>query len=113
VKRTPPPPPPCKSVRPWLEANLGKGCLAPFTGTDAKALAAAVHIIELYAYHPALSLIDAFGKVVRCMQPHCQEMAYHAIAHVMDWSNRSEIWVKAGLPEFSPRKCVHEPREGA
>ena len=102
------PKPPCQSIRSWLDANLGRGCLAPLTGTDAKALAAAVHIIELYAYHPAQSLIDAFGKVVCCMQPKCQEMAYHAIAHVMNWSDRAEIWVKAGLPEFSPRKCKFE-----
>jgi hypothetical protein len=27
----------------------------------------------------------------------------------MDWSNRSELWVKAGLPEFGPQKCSFEP----
>lgn len=102
--------PVCETVMPWLKSNLGPRCLAPLTGTDVKALRAAVQIVELYNYHPKESLIDAFGKVVVCMQPHCQELAYHAVAHVMDWHNRSEIWVQAGLPEFAPRLCVHEPQ---
>lgn len=100
--------PPCETVRPWLRANLGKNCLGCLTGTDAKALASAVHIIELYAYNPANCLISAFGNVVSCMQPHCAELAFHAIAHVMDWSDRERIWKAAGLPDFNPRKCAFE-----
>ena len=43
------------------------------------------------------------------MQPSTQELAYHAIAHVMDWSDRAELWIKAGLPEFATRQCSFEP----
>jgi hypothetical protein len=99
------------SIFPWLRANLGKNCLAPLTGTDAKALAAAVQIIELYSYDRDESVLKAFGQVVGRMQPKCQEFAYHAIAHVMDWSDRSPIWFKSGLDPLSARlRCEFEPR---
>jgi hypothetical protein len=97
------------TIFPWLRSNLGRRCLAPLTGCDTRALRAAVEIIELYSYDPAPSVLEAFGAIVRRMQPSTQELAYHAIAHVMDWSNRSELWVKAGLPEFGPQKCSFEP----
>jgi len=100
--------PKCETLLPWLRANLGKSCLGPLTGTDAKALAAAVQTVELYAYDPSPAVISAFGQIVSRMQPSCQELAYHAIAHVMDWSDRSRIWIAAGLPEFSRRKCAFE-----
>jgi len=102
------PKPFCESLRPWLRDNLGKRCLAPLTGTDARALAAAVHVIDLYSYHGDKNLLPAFAAIVRCMQPTTQELAYHAIAHVMDWSNRREFWLEAGLPEFNPRVCAFE-----
>lgn len=99
--------PVCQTVLPWLRANLGNRALAPLTGTDAKALAAAVQTVELYCYHPVPSVAQAFGMLVSQMQPHTQELAYHAIAHVMDWGDRYKLWVEAGLPEFAPRRCVH------
>ncbi|HWN09743.1 MAG TPA: hypothetical protein VNO50_10830 [Pyrinomonadaceae bacterium] len=101
--------PPCETVLPWLKANLGKHCLAPLTSTDAKALAAAVQIIELYAYHPGINVIDAFGEIVGCMQQSTQELAYHSIAMVMNWEDREPLWVAAGLPAINPRKCAFEP----
>lgn len=103
------PKPKCETVFPWLRANLGPHSLAPLTGTDTRALRAAVQIIELYSYHPEPEVLKAFGLIVGCMQSTTQELAYHAIAHAMDWSDRSDIWVKAGLPEFAPRKCSFEP----
>lgn len=102
------PKPPCETVYPWLRANLGKNCLAPLTSTDARALSAAVQIVELYAYCHSPEVARAFGDVVRCMQSSTREFAYHAIAHVMDWSDRSKIWSKAGLPAFTPRRCAFE-----
>lgn len=105
--------PVAETIFPWLRANLGKNCLGPLTGTDARALRAAVQIIDLYSYHRDKSVLEAFQKVVFCMQPHCQEFAYHAIAHVMDWSDRPLIWRAAELdvPEycFVPRVCAFEP----
>lgn len=79
------------------------------TSTDAKALAAAVHILELYAYDRHASIISgAFSCVVHQMHPQCRELAYHAIAHVMEWSDREPIWKLAGLPALQPRKCAFE-----
>ncbi len=70
-----------------------------------------MEIIELYSYAPEESLLMAFAAVVLQMQPPCRQFAYHAIAHVMDWSNRSEIWHAAELEgegEFS-WLCAGEP----
>ncbi len=100
----------CQTVLPWLKANLGKHCLAPLTSTDAKALSAAVQIIALYACARDQSVLDAFGGVVELMQSSTQHLAYHAIAHVMDWSDRDPIWADAGLGQTAVRlKCAYEP----
>lgn len=103
------PKPPCETVFPWLAANLGKRCIAPLTGTDARALKATVQTIELYSVHQDTKVLEAFALLVGCMQSSTRELAYHAIAHVLDWGDRSRIWVECGLPEFSPRCCAFEP----
>lgn len=103
--------PPCKTLLPWLRANLGKRCLAPLTGTDARALAAAVQIAELWTVaDERRPVAAAFGLVVgSSMQASTQYLAYHAIAHVGDWSFRRELWEMAGLPPIHPRLCAFEP----
>lgn len=93
----------------WLEANLGERCLAPLTGTDNRALQAALHVLELYAYDGDPSLLTAFRLVVLRMQRKNFGLAYHAIAHVLDWQDRPRIWIGAGLPEFAPKRCAMEP----
>lgn len=117
------PKPVCETVFPWLRANLGKGALAALTGTDARALRAAVQIIELYAYDRRPGVIRAFGLVASQMQWSTQYLAYHAIAHVMEWDDRYVIWGQAyqllqptgGGPVYlNPRmdeapECVHAP----
>jgi hypothetical protein len=100
--------PPAQTVMPWLTANLGSRALAPLTGSDTRALRAAVQIIEQYSYDREPLLLKAFSIVVLRMQSSTQELAYHCIAHVMDWSDRSRLWVEAGLPEFAPRRCAFE-----
>lgn len=105
----PRPTPVCHAVPKWLTRNLGRGALAPLTGTDWKALDAAVHIIELYSYAGDRYLLEAFRLVVHAMQPSTRELAYHAIAHVLDWSDREVIWALAGLPALSVRICAGEP----
>lgn len=99
---------PCQTLRQWLKANLGPRCLAPLTSTDAKALSAAVQIVELYAFERRPEVLDAFGGVVRCMQEGCRRLAYHAIAHVMDWSDRARVWSEAGLPAIEAGQCKYE-----
>ncbi len=97
-----------ETVIPWLKDNLGAHCLGVLTGTDAKALAAAVQIIELYAYDQSDDAVQAFALVVGRMQSTSQPLAYHAIAHVLDWPDRPRLWREAGLPVFSPSRCKHE-----
>lgn len=109
------PEPVSKTIFPWLRANLGKNCLAPLTGTDARALRAAVEIIDLYSTDHDPIVLKAFGIVVRRMQLHCQHFAFHAIAHVMDWSDRHHVWSTAGMAgenfdQFPKSRCEHEPK---
>lgn len=106
---------PVENVSDWLAANLGYDALAPLTGTDKRALRAAEQIIELYSYHRRECVLEAFALVVSTMQPHTQELAYHAVARGMEWSDRCEIWNKATRIEPSlqallkPRVCAFEP----
>lgn len=93
----------------WLGFNMGS--TGALTGTDHRALKAAVAILELYAYDGDESLLgNAFGAVVRRMQPTTREFAYHAIAAVLDWNDRAKLWEKAGLtPILKPMRCKAEP----
>jgi hypothetical protein len=96
-------------IVPWLRANLGPACLAPLTTTDFKALRAAVEILELYAYDRNPAVLEAFRLVVLRMQESSRQFAYHAIAHVLDWSERPKVWEAAGLPPLTDiRRCKHE-----
>jgi hypothetical protein len=101
---------PVETVSDWLAANLGYHAMAPLTGTDSRALRAATEIIELYSYHQRQSVLDAFCLVVCTMQGTTRELAYHAIAKVMNWSDRERIWQMAGLPPLrAERVCAFEP----
>lgn len=101
--------PKCQSVRSWLKSNLGKSCLGVLTGTDSRALSAAVQIVELWCYHQTPEVERAFGLVVQAMQPSARQLAYHAIAHCADWRHRAELWEAAGLPRIEkPWLCSFE-----
>lgn len=87
----------------WLRENGHR--LGGLTGQDWPALKSAVHIVELWCAsddsgrrHAA----KAFGCVVLAMQPQLRYLAYHAIAHVGDWSHRQELWFDAGLEPLDP-----------
>ncbi len=98
------------TLLPWLRANLGKRCLAPLAGSDMPALLAAVQIIHLYAETQDHKLAYAFRLAVDKMQESTREMAYHAIAHVMEWEDRSRLWEMAELPPIPhPMLCQYEP----
>lgn len=99
----------CQTLPKWLKTNLGPRCLASLTGTDTKALAAAVQIIELYAYQPKQEVLDAFRAVVVQMQRSCWLFAYHAIAHIMEWDDREKLWSAAKLPAIEAGLCRYEP----
>lgn len=102
--------PKCQTLLPWLQNQLGKRCLAPLTHTDARALAAAVMTLEAYTFDRNTRLLVAFSVLVCQMQPSTQHLAYHAIAHCMEWSDRAVVWNKCDLP--LPKNltvCNHEP----
>lgn len=93
--------PVCETVGPWLKANLGPHCLGCLTGGSSRALAAAVQIIGAYSYcdqEAEPHLLSAFRSVVMTMPPDQRELAYHSIAHVLNWSDRERLWARAQLP---------------
>lgn len=104
---------PAATVIDWLRSNLGSRALAPLTGSDTRALRAAVQIVEQFSYDNHPSILNAFAACVRRMQPHTRELAYHAIAHPMDWPDREKIWARAGLgwPDIGGPQmiCSFEP----
>lgn len=102
--------PTAQTVVKWLRDN-GQP-LGGLTGCDAQALRAAVQIVELYAYTRGDDLAQAFGTVVRQMQPEMRFLAYHSIAHVLDWRDRARVWAQAGLePLGSIPECTYGPRQ--
>jgi len=102
-----------QTIGPWLTANLGKGWAAPLTGQDWPALKAAVEIVNAYASSDSegrMQCLIAFKAMVLTMQPQCRWLAFHAIAHVCDWSTRWQIWRACGLETPKCRECKYGPR---
>jgi hypothetical protein len=107
----PAPKTPAQTIGPWLKANGMH--LGGLTGQDWPALKAAAEIMGLYAkcdQRAETHVLSAFAGVVMAMQPSMRHLAYHAIAHALDWHNRAELWHRAGLPrlEHIPR-CLNGP----
>ena len=86
----------CEGLVKWITDNLGVRALAPLTGTDNKALAAAVHILELWGMGDD-RLLQALRIVVLEMQPSTRYFAYHAVAYLAEWETRDRVWRSAGL----------------
>jgi hypothetical protein len=100
-----------QTIFPWLKNNLGPRCLAPLSGQDWKALQAAVHLADLWGNSDdRRAAAMAFRLAVEQMQPSTRQLAYHAIAHPLDWSHRAELWAQAGLEELiTIRICAYGP----
>lgn len=94
----------------WLQANLGKRCLAPLTGTDCDALCAATQIVASFRYeiYESPRALQAFATMVERMQPSTRAFAFHAIAMVMDWPDRERLWAAAELQFDNFGKCACE-----
>jgi hypothetical protein len=96
--------------RKWLRENLGKQAMGALTGTDSRAIEAAHSVLNLYAQTGDKNLLTAFGTIVSQMQPKNYHMAYHLIAMIFDWCDRSRIWLEASLPsKINLGRCKHEP----
>ena len=90
------------TIAKWLTDNLGKGWSAPLTGQDWPALKAVVEIVNTWTSSDSegrANCVTAFRAMVLTMQPGCRYLAFHAVAHVADWSHRWELWRLAGLAD--------------
>ena len=99
-----------QTIIPWLKSNLGKRWQAALTSSDLSALLAAAHCAELWVRTGSADVAEAFGLMVPVMQPGLRYLAYHAVAHVGEWTHRATLWESAGLPELeNPGVCAYEP----
>lgn len=105
--------PVCKTVLPWLRANLGNYCLGCLTGYSGRALAAAVQTIAAYnssdTRHEG-QLLSAFRAIVMTLDEPERHLVYQAIAHQMNWCDRASLWRKADCPPLvnPPARCKFE-----
>jgi hypothetical protein len=103
--------PPAATIGRWLREN--GHALGGLTGQDWPALRTAASIVDLWCSADSEGRVQAaiaFNAVVHAMPPELRYLAYHAIAHVGDWSHRDELWDKAQLSplEHIP-PCKYEP----
>lgn len=86
-------PPPCARVRKWLLHNYGRDVLAPLTGTDARALEAFVHVLELRAYSGrSFDLNLATVAIIDQMQESTRWLAKASIPMILDWPDEDRLW---------------------
>jgi hypothetical protein len=99
-----------RDILKWLQANLGKQCIAPLTSHDVYALVTSVNLSNLISWSTAPpALFAAYRAIVQEMQPHTRRLAYHAIACELDWSHRRMIWEAAGMvSEIPTSQCEYE-----
>lgn len=83
-------PPRCSDALQWLRANGHS--LAPVTGTDARALKAFAHLLDLYALTGSSSVVVALAVCVAEMQPKIAPLARELIAWALDWGDRDRMW---------------------
>ncbi len=94
--------PPAATIGKWLRDN--GHALGALTGQDWPALRAAVSAAELWIsadHEGQTQAAIAFNACVRALQRSCWHLAYHAIAHVGDWSHRPLLWNAAQLPALT------------
>jgi hypothetical protein len=74
-------------------SRLRRGCLAPLTGTDVRAMTAFVACIDLYSYcdHPEEAL-RAAAIVLGQMQESVRWIARELIPFVREWEDRDRLW---------------------
>jgi hypothetical protein len=94
---------------PETPSRLRKGCLAPLTGTDARALDAFVACLKLYAYTGERRVIGAASTVLIEMQDSTRWIARELIPFVMNWEDRERLWP---LLAPVPLKFVHVEDHG-
>jgi hypothetical protein len=87
--------PRCADGFAWLRQRLGRGCLAPLTGQDRRALEAYLHLLELYYTadeRGEIAALLAIGHTLGAMQRSIWPLAKAAIPWASEWSNEEEDW---------------------
>lgn len=100
---------PAQSILTWLRANLGPRHLAPLTSTDTAALRAIAQVAQVAAFTRLSDITPSLLPLIKLMQSHTQHLAYHAIAHSLDWSDRDRVWTACGFTERPLSVCAFEP----
>ena len=109
-----------KEMAYFVEAHLGKGIFAPFTGTDYAAWKAWCHLLRLYGVGRDAKALDALRATLECAQRKLciWEVFIQTIPGALDWGFVKEMWPKitAGivpsmLPWHEREQLTHEQVE--
>jgi hypothetical protein len=87
--------PVCRDYAVFLKTHLGKSCLAPLTGQDARALHAFLHAVQLWGnsdYEGRRHAETAMRALALAMQPSTRHLAKRSIPRVLDWGHEDQIW---------------------
>jgi hypothetical protein len=80
-------------IEPSHPSKLRKGCLAPLTGTDVRALTAFCAVLELHQFaDDQVEVERALAIVAGQMQASTRWIARELIPWLMDWSDRERLW---------------------
>lgn len=94
-----------KRMAQFVEAHLGRGIFAPFTGTDYRAWRAWCHLLELYGVAADPMAVEAMRATLVCAQrKRCiWEVFVQTIPGVLDWNYVTDLWprVVAAIPPNS------------
>ena len=104
------PPPLCQTGVAWLVHAYGRDCLVALTGQDSAALAASLHVLDLYARGDApgkRSTVIALRALVAAMQPHARERVRWAIEFVLDKQAQARLWPRLSV---SVGDAIHSAR---
>lgn len=81
----------CRDACKWMQANYGRACLAPLTGTDWRAFKALVHAWELWTYTRTPAAFDACVMLLRCMQRSTRDLGVALVPFAADWSDEERV----------------------
>jgi hypothetical protein len=98
------PKPQCATAFAFLNDRLGKGCLAPCTGQDYRALAAWFHLVELWGTSDAqgeAAALVALRAVLDGMQRSVWPLAKAGIPGVLDWEHEARLWSRVHALTYS------------
>ena len=103
------PKPACQDATSWVRGRLARdgysarSVFASFTGQDASAFAAFVHLLELYVRADEAgrrAALVAMRATLWAMQPASRSFAKKAIPWALDWGDEEKLWARIGEPDY-------------